>query len=110
MSGSAAESILLAAAGEKIGQQTAAGLYREVLGRSKLERRVLNGLPEGLRKRISDKLDLLKYWRDDASHGAVSDLGEPEARMAVEQLCRLAELADDNWGVLTAKDAGSETV
>jgi hypothetical protein len=109
MCGAAAESILLAAAIEKLGRKTAVDTYREVLGRSKIEKLVLEGLNQGMRKRISDKLDLLKYWRDDASHGAISDLGEPEARIAVEQLCRLAELADDNWDALTTKHARPET-
>jgi hypothetical protein len=102
MCGAAAESILLAVAVAKSGDEAATlASYRTANGR----RRVIDSIVGQARQSIADPFrsatGLLSYWRDDAAHGVASTISEIEAHEALARLLRFAQFATDNWGELT---------
>jgi hypothetical protein len=102
MCGAAAESILLAVAIAKSGDEDATmRLYRTSQGR----RRVIDQIIGAARKEIGDPFrsatGLLAYWRDDAAHGAASKISEIEAHEALGRLLRFAQFTNDHWAELT---------
>lgn len=104
MSGAAAESILLKLAITKSGdEQKVLKAYRAANGRSRVENMVVGKLKEPLASRLRSLMDLLKYWRDEAAHGSMSEISEYEAYEAMARLLRLAHLAVDHWDDLTTK-------
>jgi hypothetical protein len=119
MAGAAAESILLATAIAKTGnQQRILAEYQSARGRAKVTKAIVAGAP-ALAGRFTDALGILGYWRDASSHGIASTIGEVEAHEALSRLLRLAQFTADNWPVLTgagsllpeappAQDAGVE--
>jgi hypothetical protein len=42
-------------------------------------------------------IDVMKYWRDDASHGEKTEISEPHAYLSLTQLMRLAQIASAHW-------------
>jgi hypothetical protein len=102
MAGAAAESILLATAIEKIkDEQKVLSQYRSSGGRARVIKSVVGNVPTELATRFNDALGILSYWRDDASHGIASIIGEIEAHEALSRLLRLAQFTSDNWSALT---------
>jgi len=103
MCGAAAESILLALAIGKTGDETAVLRdYNTASGRSKIERLLTGQMKDHLRQSLMNYMDLLKYWRDSAAHGAIVDVGEEEAFSSLMLLLRLAQFGDSYWSDLTA--------
>lgn len=102
MAGAAAESILLAAAIAKVGDEAKVlAEYRAAGGRARVTKRLISGLPHGLGERFADALGILSFWRDDAGHGTASTISEIEAHEALSRLLRLAQFTSDNWDRLT---------
>lgn len=102
MAGAAAESILLAIAIAKTQDEPrVVSEYLKGGGRSKVTAMVTTGLAAGLQKQFEAGLDLLKYWRDNASHGKAVAISEVEAFASLGQLLRLAQLSADRWSDLT---------
>jgi hypothetical protein len=102
MTGAAAESILLATAIKKVGnEQTVLSEYRSATGRGRVIKRVTGGAAHVLASRFELALGILSYWRDDAAHGNATAIGEIEAHEALSRLLRLAQFASDNWITLT---------
>lgn len=104
MCGAAAESIVLAIAIAKTGDEGAVlKTYLAAHGR----KRTIDGIIHGARTGIADAFkaatDLLSYWRDEAAHGTASDISEIEAHTALGRLVRFAQFASDNWTELTGK-------
>ena len=103
MCGAAAESILLAIAIAKDGNEDAVmRLYRSAQGRRKITDQIVGAARTELAGPFRSATGLLNYWRDDASHGAASKISEIEAHEALSRLLRFAQFANDNWGELTA--------
>jgi hypothetical protein len=103
MCGAAAESILLAVAIQKSGDEAATlTLYRTASGR----RRVIEGIIGQARQTIAEPFrsatGLLSYWRDEAAHGLASAISEIEAHEALARLLRFAQFAIENWDELTS--------
>ena len=103
MCGAAAESVLLAVATAKSGNEAAVlAMYRAAHGR----RRIIDNIVGQTRQTIADPFrnatGLLSYWRDDAAHGLASTISEIEAHEAVARLLRFARFATDNWHELTS--------
>ena len=46
-------------------------------------------------------LALLKYWREEASHGRPSGITDDEAYTSLALLLRLAKYVDEHWDLLT---------
>jgi hypothetical protein len=108
MCGAAAESILLAAACKRIEPEHAYATYRTSQGRRRIEKLVFDSSSETLRKQAKSGLDLLTYWRDDASHGIPSGISHDEAMTSIFLLHRFAVLMRDHWDELTRKAAPKE--
>ncbi len=100
MCGAAAESILLAAAIAKTGdEQQILRRYRTAQGRVHITNLLVG--QDALGSRFRSLLDLLSYWRDESAHGVASDISEIEAFDALGRLLRLSHMADDHWDGLT---------
>ncbi len=103
MCGAAMESILLHMAIHKSGDEAAVmGAYQSSMGRSRVESIILRGVPDRLAGSFRSSTDLLKYWRDDASHGVISDISEFEAYEAISRLLRFAHFITDNSAEFTS--------
>jgi hypothetical protein len=103
MSGAAAESILLALAIAKVGDEGKVLVeYKTGSGRGRVKARVLQGVTDGLKKQFEAAAQVLHYWRDDAGHGTMTNIDEIEAHASLTQLLRLAQISSDHWAELTA--------
>ncbi|MER2520223.1 MAG: hypothetical protein ABTQ34_05990 [Bdellovibrionales bacterium] len=106
MAGAACESILLALAIKKQGDEEAvlkAYLGRD--GRQKLIKSLSGNLNGHMRQGIETATQILSYWRDNASHGHATTVSEFAAHDALSRLLRFAQFADGKWEVLTASEA-----
>jgi hypothetical protein len=102
MCGAAAESILLAIAIAKSGdEKRILKEYASAGGRSRIENRALGRSHAGLRDEFRGYLGLLKYWRDAAAHGHAQGITDNEAFTSLAVLLRLSRCASDNWSDLT---------
>ena len=77
-------------------------LYHSASGRRRVEDLVLARVGAPLAATFRNLTDLLKYWRDDASHGVASEISEFEAYEALARLLRFAHFATDHKADLTA--------
>ena len=102
MCGAAAESILLATAIAKSDEATVLGQYNSANGRRKVENLLLGQARQDLRDEYKGYMALLKYWRDQASHGTLSGIKDNEAYTALALLLRFAIFANVHWGELTS--------
>lgn len=103
MAGAAAESVLIATAVAKSGnEKQVLAEYRSAGGRAKVIKRVTTGAPFASGERFANALALLTYWRDEAAHGTATSISETEAHEAIAGLLRLARLTSDSWGALTS--------
>jgi hypothetical protein len=106
MCGAAAESIILAVAITKRGdEQEVLDMYRAASGRKKVTDFVTGHLKPALSEPFRSATGLLSYWRDEAAHGAISNISEIEAHEAVSRLLRFAQFTSDNWHDLTQPSA-----
>jgi hypothetical protein len=102
MAGAAAESILLAVATAKVGDEgTALKEYRRAEGRKKIIDRITGGLQQGLRERFVTAGSILNFWRDEAAHGTRTTITAVQAQFSLAQLLQFAQLTTDNWDTLT---------
>jgi hypothetical protein len=103
MCGAAAESILLALAFAKSGDQVAViKEYRTATGRKKTIDALVGKQSDNLQRSFRSLMGILSYWRDDAAHGMASPISAPEAEEALRQLLMLAQFASRHWKELTA--------
>lgn len=103
MCGAAAESIILALAIEKIGdEKKVLDIYVSASGRGRVENLLLGKQPKVVQEEFHRYTTLLKYWRDSAAHGKAVSITEPEAFSSLALLLRFARFAADRWGELTA--------
>lgn len=106
MSGAAVESILLALAIAKDGdEEHVLKMYGGKGGRSKIKQIVINTKEGNQRKANVREIfqrgsDLLEYWRDESAHGQKSDIYEVEAYTSLLMLLRFAQFCFDNWEIL----------
>jgi hypothetical protein len=102
MCGAASESILLALAIAKTGdEERVIRDYGTTTGRSKIEKLLLSQQNSYVHQELPNYTNLLKYWRDDAAHGADTTISESEAFTSLLLLLRFAQFADDRWGEMT---------
>jgi hypothetical protein len=64
-------------------------------------KRLVAGVASGIGERFNNALGFISYWRDEAGHGALSDIGEVEAYEAILGLSHLARLTSENRAALT---------
>lgn len=101
MCGAAAESILLAAAIAKRGEETVIKTYASAGGRSRVQKDLLAHTHEPIRQEFNNLSVLLRYWRDEASNGKAARIGDNEAYTSLALLLRLAQFVNEHWGELT---------
>ena len=103
MVGAAAESILLAVAIAKSGDEAKTlRMYQNSGGRSHVTTYVVGQSTPSVARQFVAALHVLHYWRDDTSHGVYTTISEVDAQAALSQLIRLAQFASDHWANLTA--------
>ena len=102
MCGASAESILLAAAIAKRGEEQVLKTYSSVAGRSRVQIDLLAHVSQSLRQEFNNLSILLRYWRDEAAHGRRSEIADNEAYTSLALLLRLAKFVDENWNVLVS--------
>jgi hypothetical protein len=106
MCGAAAESILLATAIARTGdEQKVLKAYSSSRGRSRVENMVIGQANKYLKTQFQGNNELLKYWRDEASHGKASTISDNEAYTSLAMLLRYAMFVKDNWENLTGSSA-----
>jgi hypothetical protein len=105
MCGAAAESILLAVATAKSGNEgTVLATYRSTSGRRRVVDSVIGQARSMIAEPFRSATGLLSFWRDDAAHGLASEISEIEAHEALARFLRFAQFATDNWDQLTRHD------
>lgn len=98
MCGAAAESILLSIAIAKTGDESVVlKEYRAANGRTKIETLILGKARQGLQNGLRAYTELLKYWRDESSHGMASKINDEHAYTSLAMLLRFAQFSNDNW-------------
>jgi hypothetical protein len=103
MCGAAAESVVLAVAIAKKGDEDAVlKVYFAAQGRKRTVDAVTHGAHASIAEPFRAATSLLSYWRDESAHGRASDISEIEAHTALGRLVRFAQFASDNWSELTA--------
>ena len=94
MCGAAAESILLAVAIAKSGDEgITLSTYRTASGRRKVVDSVVGQTGQTIAEAFRSATGLLSYWRDEASHGMASTISEIEAHEGLARLLRFAQFA-----------------
>ena len=109
MAGATAESIMLAIAVQKSGDEAAVLTeYSEAGGRSAIERKITANMKPKDKQDFEAYTALLKYWRDNAAHGKAMSFTEFEAHDALSRLLRFAQFVKERWQTLTQRAANSE--
>jgi len=102
MAGAAAESMILAAAIAKDGDEARVlRMYMGAQGRGRIENFLVGKANEHIKREFDGFMVLLKYWRDEAAHGIASRISDNEAYTALALLLRFAHFVNDRWGELT---------
>jgi hypothetical protein len=102
MAGAAAESILLAAAITKSGDEAKTlKMYESAGGRARVTTYLTGQATSSVQRQFVAALHILHYWRDDAAHGQQTTISEVEAYSAISELLRLAQFVSDQWVELT---------
>jgi hypothetical protein len=102
MAGAAAESVLLGLAiSKRKDEAKVLAEYNSSGGRRRVTKALTQGVSAGLAAQLETALNVLHYWRDDASHGFLTPISEIEAHASLTQLLRLAQFASHHWDVLT---------
>ncbi|WP_016949949.1 hypothetical protein [Anabaena sp. PCC 7108] len=103
MCGATYESVLLALAIKKSGnEQDILDKYKSSRGRTTIENILIGQLNGFIKADFRKYSELLKYWRDDAAHGASLNIGEEEAFTSLILLLRFIQYAEKNFSVLTS--------
>jgi hypothetical protein len=102
MCGAAAESILLALAIAKLGDETKVlGTYAAAGGRGRIENAIIGQADADVQREFKGFTVLMKYWRDEAGHGKASTISDNEAYTSLALMLRFAQYAGDRWKTLT---------
>lgn len=106
MAGASAEAILLAIANAKTKDEER--IRREYFssgGRKKVTDIITGKLPQHLRQTLVTFTGIISFWRDEASHGALTMLSTANADEALRQLLHMAQWVDRQWDALTSAGA-----
>jgi hypothetical protein len=105
MCGAAAESILLAAAIARTGdEKSVLDSYRAANGRRRTENKLVGKADEAIATKLRGFTALIGYWRDESRHAVDTEVAEIEAYDALGHLLHFAHFADENWETLTGVD------
>jgi hypothetical protein len=102
LSGAAAESILLAVAIAKAGDEgKVLSDYRRASGRRAVTDFIVGQTTKAIAEQFRTALNVISFWRDEAGHGTHTTISEIQGYAALSHLIRLAQFSSDNWEVLT---------
>ncbi len=105
MCGAAAEAILLSVAERKLGNlDEVLKIYKGRDGRSQLEKKIIGDKKEYIKEKFSILNNLLKFWRDEASHGAITEIGKQEALYSLQTLLFLAQFVSSELPKILKED------
>ncbi len=105
MCGAASESILLALAIAKEGdEELVLKEYERRGGKTYIEKLLSSQQSNYVSKQLPDYTKLLTYWRNSAAHGADTNISEIEAFTSLLLLLRFAEFASKGWNELTTSN------
>ncbi|HEY6259000.1 MAG TPA: hypothetical protein VIY51_24750 [Xanthobacteraceae bacterium] len=103
MAGAAAESILLALAIAKTGDEAKVLVeYNTTGGPRRVTKRVTSNVSAQLGNQLETALQALGHWHDAANHGTMTAVSEVEAHIGLTDLLRLAQFVHDHWAELIA--------
>jgi len=103
MSGAAAESILLALATTKVGDEAKVLVeYNTTGGGRRVTKRVSSNVSPGIARQLETSLQPFGHWLDSAGHATMTTVSEVEAHIGLTDLLRLAQFVHDHWAELTA--------
>jgi hypothetical protein len=101
MAGAAAESILLALAVAKTGDEAKVLVeYNTTGGRRRVTRRICAQVSAPLVTQFEAALLAVRHWHDGAGHATMTTISEVEAHSSLTDLLRLAQFAHDHWSEL----------
>jgi hypothetical protein len=101
MSGAAAESILLALATAKIGDEAKVLVeYNTTGGRRRLTKRVCANVSSAIATQLDGAIQALRHWHDGTGHATMTTVSEAEAHIGLTDLLRLAQFVHDHWAEL----------
>lgn len=102
MCGAACESIYLSLAIAKNGNaEEILKKYRASDGRKQLRNLLESKLSGGLIRSLESGFNILAYWRDMTAHGESTNVGQSEAKAALNTLLGLAQLGSERWKDIT---------
>jgi hypothetical protein len=102
MAGAAAESVLLALAVAKVGdEQQVLRTYRQAGGRQKVLNLIVGRASASTRDTLTTFSGIISMWRDEAAHGRASPIGAANADEALRQLLHMCQWVDREWATLT---------
>lgn len=103
MVGAAAESVLLALAIAKVGDEAQVlAAYRQTGGRQRALNLIVGQANAHRRDTLTTFAGIISLWRDEAAHGQASPLGTANADEALRQLLHMCQWVDREWANLTA--------
>ena len=101
MVGAAAESILLALAIARNGEEDSVmRAYMARDGRKGVLNMLTNQASPALARALTSGMSLLSYWRDTSGHAQALAISSSEAEQALRELLTLSQFASDNWDEL----------
>jgi hypothetical protein len=103
MSGTAAESILLALATAKTGDEAKVLVeYNTTGGRRRLTKRICVNVSATVAAQFEAALQAVRYRQDGTGYATMAGVSEIEAHMGLTDLLRLAQFAHEHWAELAA--------
>ena len=103
MAGAAAESVLLALAIDKVGnEEDVLCQYRRAGGRQKVLNIIVGKANANTRNSLTAFSGIISFWRDEAAHGRASPISTANADEALRQLLHMCQWVDREWAALTA--------
>jgi hypothetical protein len=104
MVGAAAESILLAVAINKSGNEDAVlATYSRASGRSAILKEIVGKSSEYIRNNLNTFSEIISNWRNEAAHGKETVLDTANADELLRQLLLMCQWVDKYWETLTTK-------
>jgi hypothetical protein len=79
-------------------------IYATANGRIKLENMIMGKATDHVKREFKGLTELLKYWRDEASHGKPSNISDNEAYTSLAMLLRYAAFVNGIWDSLTVRN------
>ena len=102
MTGAAAESVLLALAIAKVGEEeTILKTYQASGGRQKVLNLVVSQANDHRRNTLTTFSKIILMWRDEAAHGVATPLDTANADEGLHQLLHMCQWVEKEWNNLT---------